>query len=30
MNISFWPLMIYLPIWFQAGLGYDSVAAGSA
>lgn len=30
MNISFWPFMIYLPIWFQAGLGYDSVAAGSA
>nr|WP_314070438.1 MFS transporter [uncultured Roseococcus sp.] len=28
MNISFWPFMIYLPIWFQAGLGYDSVAAG--
>lgn len=28
MNISFWPLMIYLPIWFQAGLGYDSVTAG--
>src|SRR5690606_3123238 len=20
MNISFWPFMIYLPIWFQAGL----------
>jgi EmrB/QacA subfamily drug resistance transporter len=28
MNISFWPFMIYLPIWFQAGLGYDSIAAG--
>jgi hypothetical protein len=28
MNISFWPFMIYLPIWFQAGLGYDSVVAG--
>lgn len=28
MNMSFWPFMIYLPIWFQAGLGYDSVAAG--
>ncbi|MDT1790494.1 MFS transporter, partial [Salmonella enterica subsp. enterica serovar Oslo] len=27
-NISFWPFMIYLPIWFQAGLGYDSVTAG--
>jgi MFS family permease len=22
MNFSFWPFMIYLPIWFQAGLGY--------
>jgi EmrB/QacA subfamily drug resistance transporter len=30
MNISFWPFMIYLPIWFQAGLGYDSAAAGLA
>lgn len=30
MNISFWPFMIYLPIWFQAGLGYDSVSAGMA
>jgi hypothetical protein len=30
MNISFWPFMIYLPIWFQAGLGYDNVAAGTA
>ncbi|ETR78083.1 MFS transporter [Afipia sp. P52-10] len=30
MNISFWPFMIYLPIWFQAGLGYDSQAAGLA
>ncbi|MDQ0348643.1 MFS transporter [Ancylobacter vacuolatus] len=28
MNMSFWPFMIYLPIWFQAGLGYHSVAAG--
>lgn len=28
MNTSFWPFMIYLPIWFQAGLGYDSVTAG--
>jgi hypothetical protein len=28
MNFSFWPFMIYLPIYFQAGLGYDSVAAG--
>jgi EmrB/QacA subfamily drug resistance transporter len=30
MNFSFWPFMIYLPIWFQAGLGYDSVSAGLA
>ncbi|MES2936901.1 MAG: MFS transporter [Pseudomonadota bacterium] len=30
MNISFWPFMVYLPIWFQAGLGYDSIAAGVA
>ena len=30
MNFSFWPFMIYLPIYFQAGLGYDSVAAGLA
>jgi hypothetical protein len=30
MNVSFWPFMIYLPIWFQAGLGYDSVSAGLA
>ncbi len=28
MNFSFWPFMIYLPIWFHAGLGYDSVNAG--
>ncbi|MDA4637227.1 MFS transporter, partial [Escherichia coli] len=28
MNVSFWPLMIYLPIYFQSGLGYDIVAAG--
>lgn len=30
MNISFWPFMIYLPIWYEAGLGYGSVAAGIA
>ena len=30
MNISFWPFMIYLPIWFQAGLGYDGVVASIA
>jgi len=28
MNLSYWPFMIYLPIWYQAGLGYSSVAAG--
>jgi EmrB/QacA subfamily drug resistance transporter len=30
MNFSFWPFMIYLPIYFQAGLGYGSVTAGLA
>src|SRR3546814_16124420 len=30
MNFSFWPFVIYLPIYFQAGLGYDSVTAGLA
>lgn len=30
MNLSYWPFMIYLPIWFQVGLGYDSVSAGLA
>ena len=30
MNVSYWPFMIYLPIWFNAGLGYDSVSAGLA
>jgi EmrB/QacA subfamily drug resistance transporter len=28
MNTSFWPFMIYLPIWMQVGLGYDSISAG--
>ncbi|WP_062219473.1 MFS transporter [Aureimonas sp. D3] len=28
MNFSFWPFMIYLPIWFQSGLGYDAATAG--
>jgi len=28
MNFSFWPFMIYLPIYFQSALGYDVVAAG--
>jgi EmrB/QacA subfamily drug resistance transporter len=30
MNFSFWPFMIYLPVYFQIGLGYDSVTAGLA
>jgi EmrB/QacA subfamily drug resistance transporter len=30
MNLSYWPFMIYLPIWFHAGLSYDSVATGFA
>jgi EmrB/QacA subfamily drug resistance transporter len=30
MNFSFWPFMIYLPIWFQAGLGLDGLMAGLA
>ncbi len=30
MNFSFWPFMIYLPIYFQIGLGYDSASAGLA
>jgi EmrB/QacA subfamily drug resistance transporter len=28
MNLSFWPFMIYLPIYFQSCLGYDVVSAG--
>ena len=28
MNFSFWPLMIYLPIYVQAGMGLDSSEAG--
>ncbi len=28
MNFSFWPFMIYLPTYFQRGLGYDVVTAG--
>jgi EmrB/QacA subfamily drug resistance transporter len=28
MNVSYWPFMIYLPIWFEAGLGYDGLTAG--
>lgn len=30
MNFSFWPFMIYLPLYFQTGLQYGSVAAGSS
>jgi EmrB/QacA subfamily drug resistance transporter len=30
MNFSFWPFMIYLPIFFQSALGYGSVMAGLA
>lgn len=29
-NFSFWPFIIYLPIYFHVGLGYDSVHAGLA
>lgn len=28
MNFSFWPFMIYLPLLFQHGLGYGSMATG--
>ena len=28
MNCSYWPFMIYLPLYFSAGLGYDTTAAG--
>ena len=30
MNFSFWPFMIYLPIWIEAGLGFRGVASGLA
>ncbi|SJZ58342.1 drug resistance transporter, EmrB/QacA subfamily [Enhydrobacter aerosaccus] len=30
MNFSFWPFMIYLPIWFQAGLGLEGLSASAA
>ncbi|MDM0122946.1 MFS transporter [Variovorax arabinosiphilus] len=30
MNFSFWPFMIYLPIYFQAALAYDVMRAGWA
>ncbi len=28
MNFSYWPLMIYLPIYFRGVLGYDSTTTG--
>lgn len=28
MNTSYWPFMIYLPIYLQSGLGYDPFSAG--
>jgi hypothetical protein len=28
MNFSFWPFMIYLPIYFHGALGYGNVSAG--
>lgn len=30
MNFSFWPFMIYIPIYFQVALGYDPATAGVA
>jgi len=30
MNFSFWPMVIYLPIYFQSGLGQDAASAGAA
>jgi len=30
MNFSYWPFMIYLPIYFHGVLGYDGMAAGLA
>lgn len=30
MNFSYWPLMIYLPIYLTVGLGYDSATTGLA
>ena len=30
MNFSFWPFMIYFPIYFQHGLGYSVMATGSS
>jgi EmrB/QacA subfamily drug resistance transporter len=28
MNVSYWPFMIYLPIYLQTGLGYDTLGTG--
>ncbi len=28
MNFSYWPFMIYLPLYFSAALGYDNTATG--
>ncbi|MDN8614865.1 MFS transporter [Variovorax ginsengisoli] len=30
MNCSYWPFMIYLPLYFSAGLGYDTTLTGLA
>ncbi|MBS0881579.1 MFS transporter [Pantoea sp. JGM49] len=30
MNFSFWPLMIYLPVYYQSGLGFSSMDTGFA
>ncbi|WMD21876.1 MFS transporter [Achromobacter seleniivolatilans] len=30
MNLSFWPFIVYLPIYFQVALGYDNVQTGLA
>jgi len=30
MNFSYWPFMIFLPIYFSTGLGYDSTTTGLA
>lgn len=30
MNFSFWPFMIYLPLYYQSGLGYNAVDTGLA
>ena len=30
MNFSFWPFMIYLPVYFHNALGYDDLHAGLA